>query len=177
MVSDERGLMDDGARNTLQAFIVHLLPFVEIMRDTQGRHSSYTYPLNRCTCGTYYTSFFGADLFFFFFLQGAVVGSSLGRLHWPGSRRTLEGSASVFLSTLASLALVSSALARRGGRESDGVGGWRLFGGQVGWAELATSLAWPAALVSLMEAFTTQVFGEGACGFWALRVGFVVSCF
>lgn len=85
-----------------------------------------------------------------------MVGSSVGRLHWPGSRRTLEGSASVFVSTLASLVLVSS-VAPRIAAESEDAGGWWLWGGGVGWGDLAANLAWPAAIVSLMEAFTTQV--------------------
>lgn len=76
--------------------------------------------------------------------QGAVIGSRVGRLHWPGSRRTLEGSASVFLTTLSSLALVSCLVARQGE-------------GSEGWTKVAASLAWPAALATLMEAFTTQV--------------------
>lgn len=122
------------------------------------------------------------------YLQGAVVGSSLGRFHWPGSRRTLEGSASVFLSTLATLVLVSAALARPGGGvgESEGAGGWWVWEGEVGWGELAATLAWPAALVSLMEAFTTQVLAKkrnvGRCSccvswflFWIL-LGYSYIC-
>ncbi|CAN0227250.1 unnamed protein product, partial [Hapterophycus canaliculatus] len=82
--------------------------------------------------------------------QGAVVGSRVGRLHWPGSKRTLEGSASVFVTTLGSLLLVARVLAWREGQEKDGVA-------RVEWGAMAASLAWPVALTTLMEAFTTQV--------------------
>lgn len=116
-----------------------------------------------------------------------MVGSSIGRLHWPGSRRTLEGSASVFLSTLAILVLVSSVLPlpRRGG-ESEGEGGWWLWGGlgPAGWGQLGATLAWPVALVSLMEAFTTQVFvcvckfiGDLFCPFVVPWFLFAQACF
>ncbi|CBN74162.1 similar to Transmembrane protein 15 [Ectocarpus siliculosus] len=80
--------------------------------------------------------------------MGAMVGSSVGRLHWPGSRRTLEGSASVFLSTLGSLLLLWFVLLGLRGEEDSGGEGWR---------KAARSLAWPVAVTSLMEAFTTQV--------------------
>ena len=86
-----------------------------------------------------------------------MVGSSLGRLRWPGSRRTLEGSASVFLSSLATLVFASCVLVQGKGsaddRDWEGVVG---EGGE-GWGRATARLAWPVALVSLMEAFTSQV--------------------
>lgn len=85
-----------------------------------------------------------------------MVGSSVGRLHWPGSRRTLEGSASVFLSTLGSLLLLWFVLLGLRGEEDSGGEGWR---------KAARSLAWPVALTSLMEAFTTQVCTQNFTSF------------
>lgn len=68
------------------------------------------------------------------------MGSLVGRLHWPGSRRTLEGSAAVFLSSLLALVLLS-----------------HLEDGGPGWGDATASLAWPVTIATLMEAFTSQV--------------------
>ena len=77
-----------------------------------------------------------------------MVGSSVGRLHWPGSRRTLEGSAAVFASSLTTLSLVSLFLV-------DGVAAVDATVDDV--VRAIASLAGPVALATLMEAFTTQV--------------------
>ncbi|CAM9293565.1 unnamed protein product, partial [Scytosiphon promiscuus] len=82
--------------------------------------------------------------------MGAVVGCRVGRLNWPSSRRTLEGSAAVFTTTLGSLLLVAWVLAWQESGKKDGSAG-------IEWRAVATNLAWPVALSTLMEAFTTQV--------------------
>lgn len=79
--------------------------------------------------------------------KGAVVGSNFGRHDWPGSRRTLEGSVAVFLSSLAGLVVATCCLL---GERTEG---------RAGWAQATARLAWPVALTSLMEAFTSQVGG------------------
>ncbi|CAM9721777.1 unnamed protein product [Discosporangium mesarthrocarpum] len=83
--------------------------------------------------------------------MGSVVGSSLGQgAHcWPGSRRTLEGSLAVFLSSLSVLVAIHTFVVC-----GDCLRGHRNSGA---WAEAAAHLAWPVGLASLMEAFTSQV--------------------
>lgn len=82
------------------------------------------------------------------------MGSRFGQNNWPESSRTLEGSAAVFFSSLVALVFTACVLSStsegdRNFAENDGI--------DPGWWKACTSLAWPVALASLVEAFTRQV--------------------
>lgn len=81
-----------------------------------------------------------------------MIGSSLGQHRWPSSRRTLEGSAAVFLSSLLALVVCASFATSKGSSTS---GEWD--GGDWSWWKYCAGVAWPVALASLAEAFTSQV--------------------
>jgi dolichol kinase len=73
---------------------------------------------------------------------GAIIGSTLGQVHWPGGRKTLEGTLAATLASLATISLLAVwQLRNQGGL------------GNVRWHEVLLA----TLLTCVLEAFTKQI--------------------